>query len=213
VQNLRGNIPQQSTQIGGSCFQQASALTVANITNWNQITSITGFWPHCGDKTNGCEHVSYAQDFMANNRGLNDIEMSQGGYYESGVCDSTFKVSRLKSDWNTYFTQIHTVVLEEDNWNHEDLSHLLNLSLFAINAATQNHTNDPTGNPVIPLASSVSDSVVNQIARGSGQTISNGAIALWTYGGGVTSACRTSMNFLINKGWAIYVDGVLQTVQ
>ncbi len=150
---------------------------------------------------------------MANNRGLNTINMTNGVYYQSGVCDSTFKISRLKSDWNTYFTQLQSLWVEEDNWNHEDLSHLPNLNQFVLNARTQNHTNDPTSNPVIPIASSVSDTAINQISRGAGQTISNGNIVIYSYGGGTTNASRTAMNFLINKGWIIYIDGVLKTVQ
>jgi len=211
VRNLRGNIPQQSTAIGGSCFQQASALTVANITNWNTISSITGFWPHCGDKINPCENMSYTQDFMANNHGLTTINTTQlNTYYMAGYRDTTFKLTRLKSNWNTYFTNLQDVEISDDHWNREDLTALTQLATFALIATNQNHSNNATGNPAIPIPGSVIDGVINQIAAGAGQSISNGVIWILTGGSARTSASTASVAALDAKGWIIYIDSVLQ---
>jgi YD repeat-containing protein len=206
LQNLRGNIPQASIQLGGSCFQQASALTVANITNWNTISSIQIFEPHTGDRINPCENMSYAQDFMANNRGLNTINTTQGTYYQAGYEDTTFKLSRLKSNWNTYFTQLKDIEISDEHWNREDLSGLTQLNTFLLVAGNQNHSNNSTNNPLIPIPTYVTDTVINQIAAGAGHYISNGVIVIHTGGAGRTSASNSAVNALIAKGWTIYID-------
>jgi YD repeat-containing protein len=213
VQNLRGNIPQASIQLGGSCFQQPSALTVANISNWNTISSIQIFEPHTGDRINPCENMSYAQDFMANNRGLNTINTTQAAYYQAGYEDTAFKLSRLKSNWNTYFTQLQTIAISDEHWNREDLSGLTQLNTFILVAGNQNHSNNSTNNPLIQIPTYVTDTVINQIAAGAGQFISNGVILIYTGGAGRTNASNSSVNALIAKGWTIYIDGVVQQTQ
>ena len=213
VRNLRGNIPQQTTAIGGSCFQQASALSVAGITNWSSISSITGFWPHCGDKINPCENMSYAQDFMANNHGLTVINTTQLTLFQAGYRDTTFKLSRLKSNWNTYFTQLQDIEISDEHWNREDLSGLTHLTSFFLLAGNQNHSNSSFNNPNIPIPASVVDGILNQVAAGAGQFISNGIIGIATGGGtGRTSASDASVNALLAKGWTLYVDGFLTPV-
>ena len=213
VRNLRGNIPQNASTIGGSCFQQASALTVAGITNWNTITSVQGFWPHCGDGVNGCENMSYAQDFMAGNRGLTTINASQAAYYQAGYRDTTFKLSRLKSGWNTYFTNLGDIEISDEHWNREDLSGLTHLSTFVLVAGNQNHSNNATGNTIIPIPAPVTDSVINQIWAGGGQNMSNGFISILTGGTGRTAASQPAVNALIAKHWTIVIDGVTQVSQ
>ena len=213
VRNLRGNIPQNATAIGGSCFQQASALTVAGIANWNTISSVQGFWPHCGDQINGCENMSYAQDFMKNNRGLTTINATQAAYYQAGYRDTTFKLSRLKSDWNTYFANLGDIEISDEHWNREDLSGLTHLSTFVLVAGNQNHSNNATGNTITPIPASVTDTIINQIWAGGGQNMSNGFISILTGGTGRTAASQTAVNALIAKHWTIVIDGVTQVSQ
>ena len=211
VQNLRGNFPQSVQQIGGSCYQQASALTVSNIYNWSTISSVTGFWAHCGDHVNPSLNLNYAQDFMANNRNLQVINTTQLALYQSGYWDSTFKLTRLKSDWNTYFTSLQDIEICDAHWNREDLTALTHLSTFDLVPDNQNHSNDSTGNPVIPIPASAIDAILNQIASGAGQNVSNGVIWILTGGGtGRTSASSTAVGKLDAKGWLIYIDNVQQ---
>ncbi|HLZ88274.1 MAG TPA: hypothetical protein VKQ52_13560, partial [Puia sp.] len=212
VRNLRGNLPQGTTQLGGSCYQQASALTVANITNWNSIGSVTGFWPHCGDATTPCMNMSYAQDFMKNNRGLNTINTTQVNVYEAGYRDMSFKLSRLKSDWNTYFTQLQDLEISDDHWDHEDLSALTHLKVFLLMATDQGHSNvhlnanDYTSNPPVTIPASVADGILNQIAAGAGQNVTNGFITILGNYGGRTSASNAAVQFLQSRGWTINVQ-------
>jgi hypothetical protein len=210
ISNFRGNIPQQCPAVGGSCFQQASALTVAGIANWNSITSIQGFWPHCGDGINPCLHMSYAQDFMKNNLGLNTINTTRGSYYAAGYRDTTFKLSRLKTDWNTYFVNLQGIEISDEHWNREDLTALIHLTVFGVFATNQQHSNNADGNPIVPIPTLVTDNAINQITAGSGQFNSNGVIAIYTGGTGRTSASDASVRFLMAKGWIIYIDGVPQ---
>jgi YD repeat-containing protein len=211
VENLRGNFPQSIQDIGGSCYQQATALTVANIANWNSISSVVAFWAHCGDGINPSLNMSYTQDFMANNRGLTTINTTQlNNYYTAGYRDTTFKLTRLKSNWNTYFTNLQDIEISDDHWNREDLTPLTHLSTFALIATNQNHSNNSTGNPPIPIPGSVIDGVINQIAAGAGQTVSNGVIWILTGGSARTSASNTAVAALDAKGWIIYIDSILQ---
>jgi YD repeat-containing protein len=210
VRNFRGNIPQSVASIGGSCYQQSSALTVANITNWNSISSVTSFWAHCGDGINASENMSYAQDFMANNRGLQVINTTQLTYYKSGYTDTTFKISRLKSDWNTYFTNLGDVEICDDQWNHEDLTALTHLYGFVLTPTNQNHSNNATSNPITPINSAVIDAVINQIAAGAGQSVSNGSIYIVTGGSGRTTASDAAVAILDAKHWTVQLDGIFQ---
>lgn len=207
LQNLRGILPQHTATLGGSCYQQGSANTVANIANWNSISSVQAFFPHCGDRENACEHLNFSQDFMQNNRGLQAINATQGNYYQAGIRDTTFKLTRLKTDWNTYFTQLQDLEITDEIWNREDLTPLTKLQNFAIVAGNQNHSNDPTNNPVVPIPQGAIDTIINQIAAGAGQHVNNGQIAIFSGGIGRSHASDASVNFLQSKGWRVLIDG------
>jgi hypothetical protein len=192
LRNLRGYLPQHTNEIGGSCYQQASMTSLQGILNWNSMSSVQHFRLNLGDGVSHCLNISYPQDFMANNKGLIIIQINGAG-------DTTFKLSRLKTDWTTYFTQLKEILLTDESWNREDLSVLKNLISFGLFAANK------------PLDSSEIDNVFIQIAAGAGQTVSNGAISISTGGSGHTSTSQAAINQLINKGWQIYIDNVLQT--
>jgi len=210
LRNFRGTMPQYSSNLTSSCYQDASVLTVANLTNWNTISTIQQFWLHDGDAgTNPCMHVSYTQDFMANNRGLKVINSSNVSYYRSGYRDTTFKLSRLKTNWNTYFTQLQDIEINDEQWDREDLSGLTKLANFLLVAGNQKHSNDVSNNPPIPLPSNVIDNVLKQIANGSAKTVSNGWIWILSGGSNRTSDSDTAVNYLKSKGWALYSDYVV----
>jgi YD repeat-containing protein len=206
VRNLRGNIPLYNQWFGGSCYQQASMTSLANIANWNSISSIQLFFLNNGDGgPDPVENISYPQDFMANNKGLNWLETSWG-LYISGTQDTSFRLSLLKSDWNTWFTQLQFLQFGEDQWNHEDLSALTQLHDFIIYAATQNHNTNPTNNPIVPLTSSEIDTILMQLSAGAGQQVSNGVIEIYSSGTNHTAASTPAVQQLLSKGWVIYVN-------
>jgi YD repeat-containing protein len=216
LQNLRGNMPQHTTGIGSTDYQQASALTVANIANWNSITSCTSFEVNAFDPTVPNLHVSYAQDFMANNRGLNTIITTQSAigpsYWQAGYRDTTWTISRLKSDWNTYFTELQDIEISDEHWNREDLSQLKKLKKFILVAGNIYHSNDQTVNGatnyVNSIPASVLDSILIQIDRGAGQTVTGGTIYLIAGPGtGRTSASDAAVADLRAKGWYVYANG------
>jgi YD repeat-containing protein len=204
--NLRGNLPQFTIWMGGSSYQQASMTSVAAITNWTSISSITQFYLNTGDGgTNPFKNVSYPQNFLANNTNLELILTSYAGYYQSGCRDTTFKLSRLKNDWNTYFTKLNFLSISDEHWDRENLSGLQNLKSMTIVAGNQLRSNNPTGNTLIPIPSTVIDNVIVQIAAGSGQTVTNGGIFIRTGGTSRTTASDAAVTFLQSKGWTITV--------
>jgi len=207
VKNSRGNFPQYTNRLTGSCLQEPSYWTVANVANWNSITSIQVLLFNVGDGTTVCTNTNFAQDFMANNKGLKEVYTSNGNPYSASLRDVNFKLSRLKTDWNTYFTNLEYISITEDNWNHEDLTALTKLNAFGLFATNQNHSNDPTNNPVIPIQQSVIDNIYIQIAAGAGQTVSNGIINI--YGGGTLRghSSDAAVAQLKAKGWTIKFDG------
>jgi len=186
-------------------------LTIAGLTNWNTVSTVQEFWLHDGDLgDNPCLHVSYAQDFMANNRGLKVINTTNG-YGRAGYRDSTFKLSRLKTGWTSWFTQLEDVEISDEHWDREDLSLLPHLTMFALVAGNQKHSNNLTDNPIIPIPPSTIDSILNQIASGSGKVNSNGLISILAYQGTFrTSASDAAFSLLKSKGWTIYFNGDLQ---
>ena len=205
VRHLRGNFPQHALFGKFSSMHQPSALTMDSIWNWNSITSINSFALSTGDGgLNACENLNYAQDFMKNNKGLQALSTSYGGYGSSGVRDTTFKLTLFKPDWNTYFTSLQDLQIVDDHWNREDLSALTNLNFVYISAG--NH--DGLGS-YIPIPYQAVDNIINQIAAGAGPNVSNGTIGIWSYGGGRSAASNASVNFLLSKGWKIGLDGVL----
>jgi YD repeat-containing protein len=206
LKNLRGNLPQNTLSFDGDSYQQASALTVASITNWNSISSIQQFGLYAGDYQNPCLHVSFTQDFMANNRNLQGINTTRGDYLE-GYEDSTFKLSKLKTGWNTYFTNLSSLIICDDHWNREDLTALTHLNNIYINAGNTNHSFNRTSNPQIPIPVSVVDNIINQLAAGAGQNISNGVLNLSSAGTTRSSASNTGFNTLKAKGWTIIING------
>jgi YD repeat-containing protein len=208
LMHFRGNLPQNLAVFGGSSYQGASMNSVDSIYNWNSIHSIT-YINILGDFVNPSKGMAYAQDFMRNNKGLRFLKTTNS-YYRTGYRDTTFRISRLKSDWNTYFTELQTLRINEEHWNHEDLSALKKLNFFQLVATTQNHQDDPNS-PLVPIASSVLNAVLNQIAAGAGQTVSNGYIVLDAGGGTPSNNSTPAVQFLLSKGWTIYINGVLQT--
>jgi len=209
LKHYRGNLPANLNIFGGSCYQQTSMATVDSIYNWNSLNNITYLHWLSGDAVDPCKNMSYAQDFMQNNKGLHVIRTAFS-YYRTGYRDTTFKISRLKSDWNTYFTGLQTLVINEDHWNHEDLSQLKQLNYFVLVATTQNHQDD-TNSPLVPIAQNVLDNAVNQIASGAGQTVSNGVINLLAGGGTLSVSSQAAVQLLLSKGWTIYINGVQLT--
>lgn len=205
LQNLRGNLPANTTEIGGSSYQQASMTSLANIVNWNAISSVTYLRMNVGDSyISPFENVGYPQDFLAKDSGLQIILTSWGGYRLSGVRDTTFKLSRLKSDWNTYFKQLNILSISDDHWNREDLSSLVNLDFVLIAATTTDHENDMNNLP-IPIPSQTLDSILIQLAAGAGQHVSNGFVELITGGTLRTSASDAAVAALQSKGWTVSI--------
>lgn len=207
LRNLRGNLPQYMQDLGGSSYQDASALTVAGITNWNTIHSIKGWGHGSGDAgVTTTMHMGYPQDFMAGNRDLEAIGLCYPNYI--GCFDSTFRISRLKSDWNTYFTHLKSLFISDAHWNREDLSALKELNSIYILPARQKYTNDPTNNPQLPIPAAVIDNIYIQVAAGAGQTVSNGVLTLYTAGTTRTSASDAAVSALLAKGWTLNLNGV-----
>ncbi|HEY6902434.1 MAG TPA: hypothetical protein VI233_17375, partial [Puia sp.] len=179
LRNLRGNLPLTGRGMYLSSYQDATANTVAGITNWNILTSLKAFWLHCGDgqpDTHPCTNINFELNFMKNHRGLQQIHTSNPEYDRSGVWDPSFKLSRLKTDWNTYFTQLNYIEINDSHWDREDLTALSHLTWFVLVADNQNHSNNLTNNPIIPIQGYVMDNIINQIAAGSGQSNFNGFI-------------------------------------
>lgn len=191
--NLRGNLPQNTNEIGGSSYQQPGALTVSGITNWNSITAVHAFNLQTGDGINLVNHLNYAQDFMQNNKILDSIATQ-------GCTDTTFKISLLKSDWNTYFTNLYRLEILDNQWNRENISALTNLNDFFLQSTSTNGMGT-NGIPVL-------DNIINQIAAGGGQNRSGGVINITWPGFMPGSASQSSANFLLSKQWTIYINGV-----
>jgi len=215
LRNLRGNLPAHSDAIGGSCYQDGSMTNLQGILNWNQITTIQSFVLNNGDGTYPVKPVSYPQDFLAGDKGLNSIETFWSAWppnHRYGNGDTSFRLSRLRSDWNTYFTSLWRIWIQERDWKREDLSKLAHLSSFALTASDTDGGTEP-GGPYTPLDSTEIDNVLIQIANGAGQAVSNGAIAIATGGSGRTTASNSAVNFLISKGWTIIIDQVTQVTQ
>ncbi|MBS1665197.1 MAG: hypothetical protein JST68_29395 [Bacteroidetes bacterium] len=211
LRNFRGNIPQSAGSIGGTCEQNATALSVAGISNWNSISTIKSFALRTGDLVTPCLNVGYAQDFMSNNRGLLAINTTQAAYFGSGCRDTTFKLSRLKSDWNTYFTQLQEVSISDEHWDREDLSSLSHLRTFMLISGNDEHSNTPSsGYHMNAIPPTTINNVINQIAAGAGQYITNGSIVLYPGGTNRTSGSNAAVEFLRSKGWRITIDDVLQ---
>jgi len=209
LKHYRGNLPMNLNIFGGSCYQQPSMNSVDSILNWPSLHSITYINILNGDAINPCKNMAYAQDFMQYNKGLQRIKTTNG-YYRNGYRDTTFKLSRLKSDWNTYFTGLQSLIINDDHWNREDLSTLTQLNSFALVATTQNHQDDPSS-PLVPIPTTAINAILNQIANGAGQTVSNGIISLAAGGGLRDSGSASAVQLLLSKGWTIYINGILQT--
>jgi hypothetical protein len=193
VKNFRGNLPQHIGILSGNSFQQASMMTVANITNWNSIHTIYYFGLGSGDGgVTPAKNASYAQDFMAGNKDLDTLSI--GGYY-----DSTLKLSRFKSDWNTYFSHLKYLSITDAQWNREDLSSLKELHSLVIS---------PGSNP--PLPSGVVNNILIQMAAGGGQAGANGTINMKAGTGTRSGTSDAAVQFLLSKGWIVIVNGVIQ---
>lgn len=206
LSHLRGNLPLNTTQLGGSSYQQASMLSIDSIADWSAIHTLRTFKLNIGDGlTTSVLNVHYTQDFMAGNPNLDTISLSRGPY--EMYFDSTFKISTLKSGWNNYFKHLKWLAISDRQWNREDLSQLTELSYVTFAPARQNPSNDPTNNPYIGTPQSVIDSIFIQIAAGAGQHVSNGSIGIWSGGSGRSSASNTAIGILLSKGWVLALDG------
>lgn len=211
LRDLRGNLPANTNSIGGSSYQQASMTSLQGILNWNKISSVQYFRMNNGDfGINSCTNISYPQDFMANNKGLLSIQTRFGTVF--GVADHSFTISRLKSNWNTYFTQLQSLSIAELDWSREDLSALTHLNSFSLQASDADGGISTTG-PFTPLDSTEIDNAIIQIAQGAGQHVTNGVMGFATGGSGRTSASQSAINLLLSKGWNIVIDGVTQVSQ
>ena len=87
---------------------------------------------------------------------------------------------------------------------------MTSLFVFRLFATNQNHSDDPTNNPRIPIAGSVIDQVILQIANGAGQFVTGGTIYVASAGGRPSVASINELNFLKSKGWTITIDDVVQ---
>ena len=189
--NLRGNLPQNTLWLGGSSYEQPGAMSVAGITNWNTITNVLRFNLQTGDFGDSYpNHVAYTQDFMKNNKGLQYITIAQ-------CIDTGFKVSRLKSDWNTYFTQLFALSITDAQWSRENLSALTNLWSFGFSSTSTN-------------GAGVIDSIINQIATGAGHYRTNGVITITWPGYDRTAASADGYTYLKSRNWIVYINGVYE---
>jgi hypothetical protein len=181
ITNVRGTFPKNMQHYYGAWFYYSSAENSSTISNWNTISSITSF-------TDGIS-AAFPQDFMTNNKNLSSIDMT----YQ-------MPISHLKSNWNTYFTQIVSLTLETGvSYGFEDLTGLIHLSSFI-------YTNTLW---TVTTTTLEVDNIINQIAAGAGQFVSNGSINL----GFVVSRSSnsdTSVSFLKTKGWTITINGTVQ---
>ncbi|MDO6433268.1 hypothetical protein Q4E93_21840 [Flavitalea sp. BT771] len=206
LKNFRGNLPQHMKQFGSSSYQQASMSTVANVSNWTSIHSINDFHLNTGDGgTTTIQNLSYQQDFMAGNPDLQSIQLARNNL--ACYFDSTFKISRLKSDWNTWFKHLQFLSLTDAQWNREDLSGLKELNYLYIIPGRPHYSNDPTGNAEIPIPQPVVDGIFNQVASGSGQSVNGGFLYISSGGSGRSSSSDTAVSTLLAKGWTLYLDG------
>ena len=209
LKNLRGNIPQFTRILDYINYQQPSTLSVQSVANWNSITSIDSFLLQSIANTGSCMHLNFSQDFMKNNKNLQTIDFYDNlvNPWSPGYIDSTFKISRLKSDWNTYFTNLKALSLSDYDWNREDLSHLTQLAWFVLVCDNALHNNN-TASPAIPLPVAVIDTVINQIAAGAGKNSQTGYILFTTGGTNRSSASDAAYNLLVSKGWTIIIDNI-----
>lgn len=206
LKNLRGNLPQHIKQFGSSSNQQASMSSVVNVINWASIHSINDFHLNTGDGgTTTIQNLSYQQDFMGGNPDLQSIQLARNNV--ACYFDSTFKISRLKSDWNTWFKHLQFLSITDAQWSREDLSALKELNYFYIIPKRPLYSNDPTGNAEIPIPQNVVNNIFIQIASGSGQTVSGGFLYISSGGSGRSSASDAAVTTLLAKGWALYLDG------
>jgi len=207
LSNFRGNFPQYMTSVAGSSYQSATAWSVANISNWSSINTVSAFGINTGDGGQTLAlNLGFAQDFMSNNKNLQSIFTSYGTFLPC-LTDPTFKISRLKSDWNTYFTNLKSIQINDDHWNREDLSALTQLNNVVICAGTVEHGYNGTA---VPIPSAVIDNILIQVAAGAGQYVQNGLINIIPQGTTRTSASDVAVNMLKSKGWNIYVGPTLQ---
>ncbi|HSC38858.1 MAG TPA: hypothetical protein VLD19_13345, partial [Chitinophagaceae bacterium] len=143
VRNLKGCFPQNVQSLDFFSYGLSGAQSIDSIFNWPLIHTVTMFSIYASN-------LSYPQDFMRNNRNLESIDIFD-----------TVKVSRLKSDWNTYFTNLQELLIDNVCWDHEDLSALVNLRSV--------YLDDELGST--PFTPSQIDAVINQVAAGAGQYV------------------------------------------
>ena len=210
LRNFRGILPQNTQSVDASCFQQSNAYNFSAITNWNSINSVLNWGLYTGDLMSPCLHISYPQDFMANNKNLQGIITCLYGYYTEASEDTTFKISKLKSGWNTYFTNLTTLEISDGDWNREDLSQLPHLNLVGICAGNTHHSYNQTNNPLVQIPTSTIDNIINQVGGGAGTRVSNGLLNILSGGTARSSASNSGVTQLKSMGWTVIVNGVTQ---
>jgi len=187
--NLRGMYPQNATTFALQPFNEPNVYSMSGFTNWNSIHSISKFGTQSSvisPATNGSLH--FAQDFMAANTGLTGINIT-------AFADSTFKLHRFKTDWNAWFTNLTTLAILEDNWDHEDLSTLIHLQFIEILRSRIGKA----------MTSQQIDNLLMQVARGAGLYRNNGIIYIMNNVNQRTSASDDAYNFLIGAGWEVTI--------
>ena len=172
--NVRGYFPKNMQVYQTSYCIQPSAQTITNIYNWNIINGIVYF-------SSGFNY-NFIQDFMRNNTNLQIINIAGSG-----------SLSKLKSNWNVFFTGITSLELDNTNWNQEDISALVHLNNFELSDDT-----------LSPLTPTILDNIFNQIAAGSAKFIQGGFCGFDTGNYATlrnTSASYTAVTFLRSQNW------------
>lgn len=181
VTNVRGNFPQNMEQYIPVWQYQPTSQIISNIANWNSITSIKKF-------TDGY-HAVYSPDFMQYNVNLEKVDLTD-----------TMSMKRLKSDWNTYFLNLDTLIFETGvAYGFENLTLLKNLRYFNYNNNRYNVT----------VTTQEIDNIINQINAGAGQFLINGFIYINAHTASRSSASDASVNALKTRGWYINVNGTV----
>ncbi|MBN8852871.1 MAG: hypothetical protein J0H07_13515 [Sphingobacteriales bacterium] len=208
LKNFRGNIQQNIKYLSFYMYQDSSVQTTGQIYNWNSISSILGFGVAGYGNILPNHNLNFSQDFLKQNKNLQELKFygTPWNYYQKGYVDSTFKISRVRSDWNTYFTNLRSLLISDEQWSHEDLSPLVNLTYFWLVADNQKHSNDLNNNPPIPIGISVIDNAINQIAAGAGKNVRNGSILIFSGGSNRSAASDNAVATLNAMGWSVVVD-------
>lgn len=201
IQNVRGNLPLNTSRWGGNCSQGPGSLSISNFPNWSSIRNLTGFQLVTGDREHECTTLDVPQDFLKDNPHLQYIILDWGGAYDIGINDPTFTIARLKSDWTSFFKELNRLQVSVLHLGNADLSELKNLKFINVTAVSRNHSNNPANNPIIPIPVSKIDQIIKQVAAGAGQKIWNGTISFGSGGTRPSADSKAEYDFLVSRGW------------